>query len=88
MGQVKELYVHVLGLSRILGTGFWVSSYFRPGVRDSSLRSEFNLDKRNDSLCDYGTMRAHFKWGNLKTAEVGVIKSFTVVGDGELDRVV
>jgi hypothetical protein len=57
-------------------------------VRDSSLRSEFNLVQRNDSLRVYGTLRANFKWGILKTVEVGVIKSFTVDGYGELDRVV
>lgn len=88
MGQVEGLYVHVLGLSRILGTGFWVSSYLRPGVRDFSLRSEFNLVQRNGSLRVYGTMRAQFRWGILKTAEVGVMKSFTVDCYGELDRVV
>ncbi len=56
-------------------------------MRDFSLRSEFNLVQRNGSLRVYGTMRAQFRWGILKTAEVGVIKRITVDGDGELDRV-
>jgi len=33
-------------------------------------------------------MRARFRWGILKTDEVGVMKSFPVDGYGELDRVV
>jgi hypothetical protein len=33
-------------------------------------------------------MRARFRWGVLKTAEVVVMKSFPVDGYRELDRVV
>jgi len=39
--------------------GFWVPSYLRPGVRNSSLRSEFNLVQRNGSLRVYDNIRAH-----------------------------
>ncbi len=92
MGQVEGLYVYVLGLSRILGyriLGYrilgivlfttWSERFFTP-FRIQSGSAKY-------SLRVYGTMRAPFRWGILKTAEVGVIKRFTVDGDGELDRV-
>jgi hypothetical protein len=81
LGQVEGLYVYVLGLSRILGIVVfttWSERFFTP-FRIQSGSAKY-------SLRVYGTMRAHFRWGILKTAEVGVIKSYTVVGYGELDR--